>query len=93
MVPRSIASFRSSATNLPLNMMRTRSHRATSSSSSVVTKRDADTAPVVISSNNARGSGPSSHVDAHRRLVHDEDLRVGLQPLGEKHLLLVAAVE
>ena len=32
-------------------------------------------------------------VDALRRLVEDEQLRLGLQPLGEQHLLLVAAAE
>ena len=30
-------------------------------------------------------------VDAAGRLVHDEDRRLGHQPLGEHHLLLVAA--
>ena len=32
-------------------------------------------------------------VDAARRLVHDQDLRVGVQPLADDDLLLVAAGE
>ena len=35
--------------------------------------------------------GLRADIDADGRLVHDEDLRLGLQPLGEQHLLLVAA--
>ncbi len=34
-----------------------------------------------------------AHVDASRRLVHDQDLGLRSQPLGDDHLLLVAAGE
>ena len=37
--------------------------------------------------------GLGADVDAAGRLVHDQDLRVGLQPLAEDDLLLVAAGE
>ncbi len=37
------------------------------------------------------GLGP--HIDAARRLVEDEDLGLGAQPLGQDHLLLVAPRE
>ena len=37
--------------------------------------------------------GLDADVDAARRLVEDQDLRVGEQPAGEDRLLLVAARE
>ena len=37
--------------------------------------------------------GLRAHIDADGRLVHDEDARLGAQPLGEQDLLLVAAAE
>ena len=37
--------------------------------------------------------GLGANVDAAGRLVQDDDLRPGQQPLGEHHLLLIAARE
>ena len=34
-----------------------------------------------------------AHVDAARRLVDDQDLGIGIEPLGEDNLLLIAPAE
>ncbi len=76
----------------PRLITRMRSHRPMSSSSSdEMTRSPAAAPPQAVGDGVDLVLGP--HVDAARRLVEDEEPRVGGQPLADHHLLLVAARE
>ncbi len=87
---RSISAPISSAISAPRNITSTRSHSADQLVELGRHQQHAHSRRRDLVDDGA-DLGLGADIDADRRLVHDEDPRVRLQPFGEQHLLLVAA--